>query len=304
MKIPYRAILIPALAISAVADDAPFQARGFLLKKSGELQKIWLVSVKGNLIRYRNAKTSKVILETPVSEAAAIHIDEPPKFTVAMDLYQSNRFSEAKLKFIEVKEHFKPIDGLENNPSSLAAFYEMECLRRLGDLEGLAAARQNFNKEPLTREYQLRQLEIDGVWDAVRTKSWDHVVKSANEWVDKRLPGDQRAQIAYCDGLALEALEHSADALLAYHIAVTAGTAASAEIARLAALHILGIHNADLGVQAAMKLWCKEDEDKASRGDRDLREAVAIACLYELSLGDGSPLPIEFRHFLQYQARP
>ncbi len=231
--------------------------------------------------------------------ALTVHAGEPRELAVAMDLYQDRKYAEAKSKFIEVKERFKADNAAENNPSSLAAFYETECLRKLGDLEGLADARRKFVTPPLTRAWQLRQLEIDELWEAVRTKNWARVETLAKERTATCLPGDQRAQVAYCHGLALEALGRPTEALLAFNIAMTADAGASEEIARQAALHILGIHQADPEVQAALKLRGTKDEDKASNGSKNLTEAAAVAELFQLSLGGGTPLPAGFAKFLQ-----
>jgi hypothetical protein len=57
-------------------------------------------------------------------------------------------------------------------------------------------------------------------------------------------------------------------------------------------------------VQNAIKVWGTGDEDKNSKGYSDLLEAAAVASLYELSLGAGTPLPGEYKTFLQYKAAP
>ncbi len=228
--------------------------------------------------------------------------DEPQDFAQAMDLYQSRKYAEAKAKFIEAREGFKSIATLPDNRSSLAEFYEMECLRKLGDLDGLAEALRKFDKAPLTGDCRKRQLEIDVLWENVRVKAWDRVTAAAEGFAAARLPGEQRAQIAYCQGLAFEGLGRPAEALFAYNTAITADAGASEEITRQAALRILTLHRADPEVQNAIKHWGTADEDKNSIGRRNLKEAAAVAGLFQLSLGGGNPLPVEFSDLLFYRS--
>ena len=228
---------------------------------------------------------------------------EPPEYAAAMDFYQARRYGEARVKFSEVRKRFKPLLSLKDNPASLAAFYEMECLRKLGDLEGLAAALKQFSKEPLTRETQLRQLELYVLWDAVRTQSWDRLDRLAGERANTRLPGDQRAQVAWCHGLALEGLNRPEEALFAYQTAMTADAGASEELARQAALRVLAIHQASPDVQAAIRAWGTPDEDRNGRGYATLVEAAAVAEWFEMSLGAGTSLTTGYKMFLRYQRR-
>ena len=222
-------------------------------------------------------------------------------FAAAMDLYQARKYAEAKAKFTEVREGFKSDANQENNPATLAAFYETECLRKLGDLDGLAAAVQKFDRKPLTRAYQLRQLELDGLWELVRKKDWARLDVLVRERSEIPLPGDQRAQLAWCHGLALEGLNRPEEALSAYQTAMIADAGTSEEITRQAALRILGIHQADPAVREAMKNRGSPGEDKNSRSYANLKEAAAVASLFQLSLGGGTPLPEEFREFLEFK---
>src|SRR5690606_10216127 len=137
----------------------------------------------------------------------------------------------------------------------------------------------------LVREHQLRQLEIYIFWDAVRTQNWERVDSLAKEREAERLPGYQRAQIAYCHGLALEALGRPTEALDAFNTAMIADAGASEEIARQAALGALRVYAADDAVKQAIRAWGKPDENMNAPGRTRLLEAGALARLFELSLG-------------------
>ncbi len=205
----------------------------------------------------------------------------------AIALYQGRKYHEAKAAFNAIKGRHKA--------AGLAAFYETECLRKLGDLEGLAHARKALVKDPELGADRLRQLEIDALWEEVRTKNWD---KLAQVDFPIRLPADQRAQVAYCQALALENSGNARAALNAYNIAMTADAGASEEIARQAAFRVLRIHQADPEVRAVLSKW-GTPEVQDSPGFSRLREAAAVASLFELSLGAGTPLPPEFKDFLK-----
>ncbi len=218
-----------------------------------------------------------------------------PAFTAAMDLYQGRKYQQAMAAFAAIKSRPKA----ERETATLAAFYEMECQRKLGDLAGLAAALRAFQKDPALGSQRLRQLEIDGLWDALRKKSWDRLVQLADQRLHERLPGDQRAQVAYCQGQAFENLARPLEALDAYNIAMTADGGASEEIARQAALGVLRIHLADPEVQATLTGPAAAPQE--SPGFFRLREAAAVASLFELTLGAGTPLPAEFAEFLKHK---
>lgn len=303
MKFLTPAALISALVLTAAAQEESFQTPALLIEKEGAFQRVWIVAGTKTAIRYRETEVATDTKDARISQFDAIHIIEPREYSSAMDLYEARKYEEAKAEFIKVKERFKPIQAMENSPAALAAFYEMECLRKLGDLDGLAAALQSFIKDPLTRESQLRQLELYILWDAVRTKSWDRLEILAKERATSPLPGDQRAQVAYCHGLALENLNRPGEALIAYSTAMTADAGASEEVARLATLRVLAIHLANKDVQIAMKAWGTKDENKNSKGYADLVEAASVAHLYEMSLGAGKPLPPEYKELLKFKPK-
>ena len=304
MKTYSLAALVSAVALTSVATaQQSFQSPALLIEESGAFKRVWLMAATNTSIRFRATETSTSHEDAKISDYEAIYLYEPAELSAAMDLYNGRKYEEAKAKFIEIQERFKPLMPLENSPGALAAFYEMECLRKLGDLEGLSAALQKLVKDPLTREDHLRQLELYVLWDAVRTKSWDRLLILTSERQKTRLPGNQRAQVAYCQGLALEGLERPKDeALLAYQTAITADAGASEEITRQAALRILAIHAADPEVKLAIDLWGSPDENKAGPGYSNLLEASAMASLYELSLGGGTALPAEYKKFTKFKA--
>ena len=271
-------------------------AQAWIMENGVPQQKVTLISATGNSIRYQPIPPASGPVDLALNASVSVQVCEPPEFAEAMDLYQGRRYGEAMAKFIRIKNAHGPIELLDSSYSTPAAFYELECLRRTGDLEGLAAALQKLPKGAITREHQQRQLELYILWDAVRSESWERLESLALERYHVRLPADQRAQVAYCHGRALEGLGRSDEALLPYNTAMTAGAGASEVIARQAALRILGIYLNDDDVKAALKaVNSKSSDNSAARWK--LAAAVSVTRLFEMLLGGGTPLPEHFKEF-------
>ncbi|MDE0836916.1 MAG: hypothetical protein OSA84_11260 [Akkermansiaceae bacterium] len=291
-------LLVPTLSLSAIAKE--FQAEALLSKPDGEYFRAWITVGTKTAIRYKKTKVAAGSTDAMVTDFATIYLMDPPEYSAAIDLFEGRKYKEAQEKFAEVKAISKPIAMLKDNYHTLSAYYEMECMRKLGDYEGLATALQSFIKEPLSRDYQLRQLDLYVMWDTVRTKSWDRLVIIASERDNEILPGDQRAQVAYCKGLALDNLDRGREALIAYGVAVTADSGASEQITQQAALNALGIYFKDEEVQTAIRNWGTEDENKNSPGYTRLLEAGALAKIYQQFLTVGKPLTGDYKKFLKF----
>lgn len=278
-----------------------FKTPVLLVDKEGGFRQVWLIAATKSLIRYREEEKAMDTMDSRVSEFSAVYILEPAGFSEAMDLYEAGQYDEARKGFAKVREQFKPIQALNNNPSTLAAYYEMECMRKTGDFDALSLSLKTFVKDPLTRSSQRRQLDLYILWEAARTKSWERLEILVRQMENETLPGDQRAQMSYLRGLAMEGLNRPDEALFAYQTAMTAEAGASEEIARDAALRVLAIHKKDPEVQQAIKVWGTPDENKSSRGYSHLIEAGAVASLYDIIHGGKSPLPAEFREWMKYK---
>lgn len=294
-------LLLPALSLSAFAQE-PFQIPAVLSKPDGSNFRAYILAATKTAIRYKTTPQSTDFTDAKISDLVTIFIIEPADYSAAVDLYEGRKYTEAKEKFAELKERYKPISTLQDNLSTLSAFYELECMRKLGDYEGLATALKSFIKEPLSRDNQLRQLDLYIMWDAVRALAWDRVLLIASERDDEVLPGYQRAQVAYCKGLALDKLERGSEALIEYSIAMTADSGASELITKQAGLNALGVYFRDQEVQIAIQNWGTEDENKNSPGFTRLTEAAALAVLYEKYLSLGEPLPADLKALKKYAA--
>ena len=289
------------LAVQAQEQGQGFQTPAYLIEKEPlRARQIWLVAANKAQFAYRETAQAMEIKQDRLMNYGGLYILETKDVTAAFDLYEARKYKEAREAFAKIKARFKPVDKFDNNPATIAAFYEMECMRHMEDLEALQATLGTFLKDPLTSEGQLRQLELYVLWDAVRTKSWDRLDILCRERQEVKLPPEQRAQIGYLHGLALEGLKKPMDALNAYQTAITADVGASEVLTRKSALRVMEILKADEEVQHAIKVWGTEDEKKGTRGYNLLREAGAMAVLYDMSLGGGEPLATSLKSLAQY----
>lgn len=291
----------PAPAPVAPAAPAAQQAPAMLIYDDGTSDNVFIIAATKTQIRYKETAQAIDTKDMNLSQLNAVYLLEPKVYRDAMELYQGRKYAEAKELFAQSKTLYKPTSAMDNNYSSLGAFYELECMRRLGDLEGLSKTLEGFRKDGLTREHHLRQLEIYVFWDAVRTKSWDRLVALGEARLLEKLPSYQRAQVAYCVAQAYEALKQDSKALNAYNVAMVADVGATEEIADLSAQAVMRIHQANPEVQLAIKNWGTADENKATTGFMHLQEAAAVAALYELTLGGGKKLPTQFVPLLKFK---
>ena len=298
------AVLIPFTALTAVAQTgAPAVAavpqEAVLIKGDGSFMDIWIIAGTKDRIRYLESKVDTEFTDMNLSAAASVYFKEPIDFTKAMDLFKGRKYAEARPAFARLKAQYKTMEATPGNFSTRAAFYEMECMRKAGDLEALSAAMDRFIADPLVREYEKQQVEINPLWDAVRSKSWERVDAMVKELEGKSYPANIRAQIAYCHGLALEALKRVNPALNAYNTAIIADSGASEELVQPAALNVMRMLMADESVQIAIKRWGAEDEVKHFSGRARLLEASQMAHFYKKYINPD--LPVQFQPLLRYK---
>lgn len=268
------------------------------------------------IIRYRNGSVSYRLNERDLNQAVAastkldaIYFYKPAIFTEAMDLYNGRKYAEAKAKFAQCEEMYKAVDTAPNNYATLAGFYKLECNRRMFNLDALSKELEKFRSQALTRENDLRQIELYAFWEAVRLKDWARLDLLAKSWQKRRVTGNQRSQIAYCHGLALEQLAKKdpkllSKALNAYNRALTADFGASVEIVVDACHRLLRIYESDPEVKLAIKLWGTEDERKASNGYQRLLEANTLVKFYnQAGLPAIKSLTDAQKNFLKYEAK-
>jgi tetratricopeptide (TPR) repeat protein len=283
--------LIRAASLIGENDQARFHARRFLKdfptsRHRGELQ-----DFGGEDSAAGERPGVRDLVESPGQV-----FPKTREFILALDLYQGRKYPKAKAAFSRIK-------GSPSGQSDgvFAAFYEIECLRRMGNLEGMADALDAFVIRDPLGPVQRRQLEIDSLWKTARVKDWERLVGMTEGCRFRRLLDSQRAQVAYLEGLALQNLGRSTEALNAYNTAMIADAGASEELARQAAVRVMELQLADPEVRIAIKQWGSPEQNRESIGYIRLQEAVAVALLFESSLGAGTSLPDALEKLLNYK---
>lgn len=292
MKPLQLAFLIPvisAISVPAMAQD--FQVKAALATKEGKNQLAWITRSNDKQIEYKVSEVATTRETANIDSLATIYLMHQDDYAAAVDLYEAGDYAVAKEKFAELKKRYEPIASLKDNFHSLSAFYEMECMRKLGEYKAISEALQNFKKEPLTREDQLQQLELYVMWDAIGSENWDRVLTVANARDLKDLPDYQRVQLYYGKALALENTEKTDEALLEYAHVMTADAGASETLVRKAALNSLEIYLADPAVKDAIADVKANPESQSAPGYARMKQAANLAKFYENVLSPSEALP-------------
>lgn len=274
-----------AFALTASAQQATTQ--GVLMLEDGSVRNAFIVGATRANVFYLEKQGDAKPKSVRKSQLASLYLMEPKDYSQAMALFEDRKYSEAYKRFSEVKKKYKKTEFLDDNYHKLASFYQLECLRKQMDLAELVKAVVDFgSSSELTRENQQTQLEAYPFWEAVHSEKWGRVIRMANDWRKKSLPVSIRAQVAYCEGLALENENKPEEALNAYAVAMTADYTQSEVIVRNAVLNSLRIY----------QTLIKAGDDTAKYE----AEAKALAALYEKTgLGAGAKLPAEYQSLVK-----
>ena len=274
-----------------------------VVPNEGNPQRIWINEVTRTGVRYYATETTTALGDFALSQARAIFFPEPSALSTAIQQFRGREYRTAMQGFARVAADYQAVRPLANNPSTRAAYFEIECLRLLGEYEQMSEKLGALNQSSLTRENELRQLELNLLWEAVGRGAWDRLEGLVNERTGTRMPGNQRAQVAYCAGVVHEQKGETEEAMIAYNEAMIVDAAASEVVARMAAVGILRILDSDSEVRAARDAWGTENQRPNSDGHAKLLEAGAVARIYDSFVGAGAPLPDAYKPYLEYQAQ-
>lgn len=304
--------LFALMALSASAQtEAKRQIARAALTADESTEQIYLVEATKGSIQYISARIpferAATMDNSKINKLSRVKVDhlylyEPKAYTQAMDLFQARKYKEALKAFENVSVRQSNTAVLENNYSTLAQYYQIECCRRMLDLDGMKKKIAKFDSAPLTRQTQIAQLELFAFWEAVLNKEWQRLDTLCKQWTKRKLPVSHRAQIEFCHAQALEGLKQWKPALNAYARAMTADFTTSHEIVKQSALNALAIYAQMDGVKREMKNWGKPAANSNSEGYQFLGEAYGLASIYEKAkLGGETSLPAEYKAFLKFQ---
>lgn len=282
--------------------DAQTKIEAIAVPNDGRPLRVWINQVGTAGFRYYADARTTALSELALNQVKTIFFPESQSFGTAMQHFRGRDYRASADAFAAVATEFQVVRPLPNNPSSRAAYFEIESLRMLGEYAEMSEKLGAFNRSGISRENELRQLELNLMWEAVGREAWDQLGHLVEQHSRTRMPGNQRAQVAYCQGLVLENKGETKAAIDAYNEAMIVDAAASEIIARNAALAILRIHDADPDVKVARDFWGSEDFKASVPGYAKLLEAGAVARIFEEFVGAGSPLPDQFKAYLEYKA--
>jgi hypothetical protein len=268
----------------------------------GTRQDAWVEVASAVAIRYKDKPEAGASKDLLISQLASLFFYEPSDFSEAMALFKGRKYTEAVVKFEACAAAYKETHGAPGNYSSLARYYAMECQRKLGNLDQLAKMRDGFDKTRLAREADRVQFDLYQLWETLAKPTWDRLDDEAKQWLERKdLSGPQRAQAAYCLGMACENLGRIEEAAIAYGTAMTASGGEEETVIREAALASMRTYLNDPLVKTAMSVFGTAREAPASAGHLRLLEACGLAEAFPKRLSAGRPLPPEFAELLKFK---
>lgn len=288
------------LAVSA-QDKSTGKVESILMLGGNKAEEVYISGATATHLTIALKSSPNRANELERRKVNSIFMKDPSAFTFILDQYEDRKYGEAQKNFAKFREVYAGLLSLPDNHATRAGFYELECMRKQLNLAGLVAGLEKFDSSQLTRQSMLQQMEVYKFWELAQKKDWQRLNSLAVEWETKRLPVSLRAQVEYCNGLALEALGRPLEALDAFARALAADFTKSEEINRSAVPAALRVYASLPEVKAAKEQWGMSSEDKNSKGRTLLLEANSLARLYEkMGLGAGVSLPTEHSSFLDF----
>ncbi|MDB4702676.1 hypothetical protein OAH03_06140, partial [Akkermansiaceae bacterium] len=123
----------------------------------------WMMDATKSKFLWRETQETLVKREQSLL-SCSVYFLQAPEFTEALELYKSRNYRDAAPKFAACVEEYDTLIEVKGNPATMASFYEMECYRRLEDLEKLAELEAKFAPDNLLYKFQKKQYEIYGVF--------------------------------------------------------------------------------------------------------------------------------------------
>lgn len=264
----------------------------------GRPKTLFLDSANASVIKYFDTANDTSASDLPRAKVKSIFFYRPSSFEKAYSLYQSGEITQAQLSFAECKDEFKSLMALPQNYGTRAAFYEMECARRKGDLEGLESLLKSFKPEALVNENYIAQLEIYSFWTALLKEEWDKILEYSQKWKEKEIAGYQRAQILFCEGKAYAAKGNADEALNSYAAALVFSQYKETSLIINAANESIKLLLAQDGVAEAKDLIGSRKQNKGSKAYRYLKEASALAKFWNAQPKKTKVFPSKYKFLL------
>ena len=295
-----KSILLSTFLTSIVLPlSAETLARAIVIS-GGRSDEVLLTKASKTQLFYKNRARDTADRTIDRNLVSNVYFFRTESYQRAFEAYAKGEFKIAKELFKGCKEEFATFDSIPGDYSSLSAYYEMECARRLGDLEASMTLFKSFRPEKLINESQRSQLEIYSIWENVSAESWDKVLTLARLLEKKKLPGYQQAQISYCQGLAYQGKGEKDQAIAKYNEGIALSEFREPELIENASEKIIDILLQNEKVGELLKKAGKiKEENKFDQAYQDLKQASALALVWDSLTNQTRDLPSKYKKLLK-----
>ncbi len=138
MRPLFTTTIAVALASQLVQAQDRFQQEAYLIFKGIIAKQVWISKSDDKSVTYYGTFKAVDSETLALADLDTVWLVEPTEYSKAMELFQGRKYEEAQQAFADVRKKFKPLASLPDNHSSLAAFYELESLRKLNKIGKLA----------------------------------------------------------------------------------------------------------------------------------------------------------------------
>lgn len=292
-------LLLIVLTLGKAVAQVALQ-RAMLIKPDDTFQVVFLEGADDTKITYRENERSTLRETKNIETFVAIYQFEPAEFREAMEAFRRYDYEKALGLFEQVRDQYRNFRQLPNNFASRSELWELECLRHLQRFDELKKRRETYRMLGVTYLDEKRQLDMYTFWEALASESWNRLVTLGGEWIEKPLPGAEKAQVAYCYGKGLAELRRTNEALNAFGMAMTANYSMRSALASKAARESLKLLKDDPELLRERQVWGTEDANPGSVGEARLFEAARMVQFYQRVYPHFDPLDDEYTELLKY----
>jgi len=278
----------------AVPDLIAEPLKAFLTEKGSQLERTVFVLESDNkgvkISATASGANARVI---PHSKIVSIFFEEPSGWSQAMAVFEKGDHVQSAKLFKDFAKKYKKTASYKDSYGALARFFQIDSLRRSGDIKAMVYAVEGLDRKPVTlNESYQGQLELFRCWEQAGKERWERLQEiltgyevakkngAPGQAGFKNMPPAELVQVAYLRGLASEKNGDTSAALNDYYRAFVLGRGAEASVAKKAITASLGILKNSPSIATDQKLR---------------KEAYMLTVVYTGQFG--GELPAEFKEF-------
>jgi len=262
-------IFLPLFALAAVLPQVQAEpARVTILKSDGKRLIGYIQNTNDKGIQFSYNETDPNPIGVPHTDIQAVSFDEESDIIgPARYAYTRQQFEQAEELFEKVANDYGYLWGIKReqlgNFASDARFYQIDCLRRMGDYSQIGAALATPTGKTLedtVDETLVPTVKLFRMWESTAAKDWAKVEAGMKEY-EQPLSGKKAelfkvpsfrddlspntvAQLSYMRGLMYQAQDRKTDALNDFYRAATLDYGSERELTKEAMEHAIEIQAA------------------------------------------------------------